>query len=232
MNERLIKERRRDTLLIFTGALLLVLLVAGLLLLPSPLAPRGAPESSPTPADRTTTAGSLPTPIRSQSLPPPIILGLTPEPDSVTVTGMVVGQIAPDFTLLTLNGDTLTLSGLRGRPVLINFWASWCAPCRIEMPTLVRVYKKYQPEGLEIVAFNVTSQDSLSNAQAFVNEFQLPFPVVLDKAGHVTADDYQLRGLPMSIFINRDGVIAHVQLGAMSEVQIEDVIEDLLAELD
>jgi peroxiredoxin len=98
------------------------------------------------------------------------------------------------------------------------------------MPTLVRAAETYRADGLEIVAFNVTYQDSLPEARAFVDEFQLPFPVVLDEAGHVTADDYQLRGLPMSIFINRDGVITRVQLGAMSETQIEEFIEALLAE--
>lgn len=233
MNERLIKERRRDSWLIGASVLIIIigLLAATLLLLqPQPL-PVTMPESSPTSsATETIAADALPTSIRRESRPTPVILSLTPQTNDVAMTGVVVGQIAPDFTLPTLDGEVLTLSDRRGKPVVINFWASWCVPCRVEMPALVRAYEQYRADGLEIVAFNVIFQDSLSEVRAFVDEFQLPFPVVLDEAGHVTADDYQVRGLPMSIFINRDGTIARVQLGAMNEAQIEEFIGALLAE--
>ena len=145
------------------------------------------------------------------------------------MTAVSVGQVAPDFTLPTLDGGLLTLSDLRGQPVVLNFWASWCVPCRLEMPALAAAYQQCQPDGLDIIAFNVTYQDSLSEAEAFAGEFNLPFPVVLDKEGHVTADDYRLRGLPMSIFINREGTITRVQLGAMTEAHIGEFLEELLA---
>ena len=230
MNERIIKERRRDAWLIVTGALLVVLLVAGLLLLRLQPTLVAVPKSGLTPLPHETApVRLLPAPTRSELLSTPTILGQTPEPDGVSMTGVAVGQNAPDFTLPTMNGDTLTLSDLRGQAVLLNFWASWCGPCRLEMPALVQAYEKHQIDGLEIVAFNATFQDSLPAVKAFVDEFQLPFPVVLDEAGHIITDDYQLRGLPMSIFINRDGTIARVQLGAMSEAQIEGFIEEILA---
>jgi peroxiredoxin len=185
------------------------------------------------PSDRAADAAAsqgLPTPISRSALPSPVVLGLTPQTEDVSMTVVSLGQAAPDFTLPTLDGAVLTLSDLRGRPVVLNFWASWCVPCRVEMPALAAAYEQYRSEGLVIIAFNVTYQDSLPAVEAFVEEFKLPFPVVLDKEGHVTADDYQLRGLPMSIFIDRDGIITQVQLGAMTENQIGDFLKELLAD--
>jgi hypothetical protein len=98
------------------------------------------------------------------------------------------------------------------------------------MPALATAHQQYRPEGLEIIAFNVTYQDTLPEVEAFVEEFKLPFPVVLDEEGHITADDYRLRGLPMSIFIDRDGVITRVQLGAMTENQLGDFLKELLVD--
>ncbi|RMF04487.1 MAG: TlpA family protein disulfide reductase [Chloroflexi bacterium] len=170
----------------------------------------------------------LPTPIPSGQQPTPHLLAVTPPPAGTAMTGIRQGQLAPDFSLPTLDGGTLALSSLRGRPVLLNFWASWCVPCRQEMPALVRAYRQFNPQGLEIVAFNVTYQDSLADVRAFVDEFSMPFPVVLDQAGHVTEDSYQLRGLPMSIFINPAGVVTRIQLGAMDDAQVTEFVAELL----
>lgn len=172
---------------------------------------------------------SLPTPIPAGEQPTPHLLAVTPPPAGTAMTGIREGQLAPDFSLPTLDGGTLALSSLRGRPVLLNFWASWCAPCRQEMPALVRAYRQFHPQGLEIVAFNVTYQDSPADVRAFVDEFSMPFPVVLDQAGHVTEDSYQLRGLPMSIFINPAGKVTRIQLGAMNDAQVTEFVTQLLA---
>jgi thiol-disulfide isomerase/thioredoxin len=138
------------------------------------------------------------------------------------------GQPAPDFTLKTLDGSTVTLSKLQGQPVLINFWASWCEPCRAEMPEIVRVYETHKADGLIVLAINMTFEDSLPEAQAFAKEFQMPFPVLLDDTGAVGRDAYGLRVLPMSFFIDRKGVIVHRQIGAMNGKQLDTFVGEIL----
>lgn len=155
---------------------------------------------------------------------------IAPPQDFNRVVGRAVGQAAPDFTLPTIDGDQVTLSELKGQVVLINFWASWCAPCRQEMPELIRAYTTYQDRGLVILGLNATDQDRIENVQAFVNEFQIPFPVLLDQEGHVTNDLYNLLGFPMSVFVDRLGVIRHVQLGPMTGEQVDSNVLPLLEE--
>ncbi len=141
---------------------------------------------------------------------------------------LTVGQPAPDFTLKTLAGDEITLSDLRGQSVLINFWASWCGPCRREMPEMLRVYEKYKEEGFTILAVNLTHQDALPEVEAFVEEFQMPFPVPLDETGEVTTDLYRLRGIPTSVFVDRAGVVQRVYIGAMSGDQLDQFVAEIL----
>jgi len=138
------------------------------------------------------------------------------------------GQPAPDFTLKTLDGSTVTLSKLQGQPVLINFWASWCTPCRAEMPEIVRAYETHKADGLIVLAINMTFQDSLPEAQAFAKEFHMPFPVLLDDTGAVARDAYRLSVLPMSFFVDRKGVIVHRQIGAMNGKQIDTFVGEIL----
>lgn len=138
------------------------------------------------------------------------------------------GQPAPDFTLKTLDGSTVTLSKLQGQPVLINFWASWCTPCRAEMPEIVRAYEAHKGDGLVVLAINMTFQDSLPEAQAFAKEFHMPFPVLLDDTGAVARDAYRVPVLPMSFFIDRKGVIMHRQIGAMNGKQIDTFVGEIL----
>jgi len=116
----------------------------------------------------------------------------------------------------------------RGQPVLINFWASWCPPCRLEMPDLVRVYEAHKAEGFVILGINLTFQDALPDIQAFVQEFGMTFPVLLDEKGEVTQRLYRLQGLPLSVFVNRDGDIARIQIGAMTGAQIDEFVREIL----
>ena len=139
-----------------------------------------------------------------------------------------VGFPAPDFTLDLLGGGTVSLSELRGKVVVVNLWASWCPPCRAEMPALQRVYEADRARGLEILAVNTTFQDSEADAAQFVSEFGLTFPVALDRAGEVSRR-YLLRALPTTFFIDRGGVIREVILGGpMSETTIQTTVEELL----
>ena len=140
------------------------------------------------------------------------------------------GFAAPDFTLDLLGGGEVTLSDLRGAPVMLNLWASWCPPCRAEMPAIQAVYQEYGEEGLVVLAVNATNQDSESAAAAFVRDHGLTFPVPLDRDGSVSVR-YALRGLPTTYFIDREGVIRSVIVGGpMSEAVIRSKVEELLRE--
>ena len=140
------------------------------------------------------------------------------------------GFAAPDFTLDLLGGGSVTLSDLRGQPVMVNLWASWCIPCRLEMPAIQKVYNDYRDLGLVVLAVNATNQDSAAKAAEFVRDHGLTFPVPLDRDGSVSAL-YALRGLPTTFFIDRDGVVRSVVVGGpMSEAAIRSKVEELLKE--
>ena len=140
------------------------------------------------------------------------------------------GFSAPDFTLDLLGGGQVTLSELRGKVVMVNLWASWCPPCRAEMPTLQRVYEANRARGVEILAVNTTFQDTQADAAEFVRAFGLTFPIPLDRTGEVSRS-YLLRALPTTFFIDRKGVIRQVVLGGpMSETTVQTAVEELLRE--
>jgi cytochrome c biogenesis protein CcmG/thiol:disulfide interchange protein DsbE len=159
-----------------------------------------------------------------------VIIGLKvfPQQANSLPPSPLVGKQAPDFTLPTLDGIEVSLSQFHGQPVLINFWATWCLPCREEMPELVRSYEAHKSEGLMILGLNLTYSDTLPGVQEFVNEFHLTFPVLLDKDGKVAERLYPLPGVPTSIFINRDGTIERVQVGLMSGKQIDKFVAEIL----
>jgi len=141
------------------------------------------------------------------------------------------GFLAPDFTLTTLSGESITLSDLQGQAVLVNLWASWCGPCRAEMPAMQVVYDRYREQGFHVLAVNATNQDSLSSAQAFVKEMGVSYPILLDINGEVSAM-YQLRALPSSFFISPDGRIREVIIGGpMAEALLSIRAEQLIAEI-
>jgi cytochrome c biogenesis protein CcmG, thiol:disulfide interchange protein DsbE len=140
------------------------------------------------------------------------------------------GFSAPDFTLDLVGGGQVTLSDLRGKVVLVNLWATWCPPCREEMPAIEAVYKKYKDSGLEVLAVNTTFQDSEGEAAAFAQEFGLSFLIPLDRTGAVSRQ-YQLRALPTSYFIDRQGIIRSVVVGGpMDDTLIASKVEELLKE--
>ncbi|MCL4507319.1 MAG: TlpA family protein disulfide reductase [Chloroflexi bacterium] len=138
------------------------------------------------------------------------------KPDPVEIVRQMpkVGSLAPDFTLRTIDGVTVTLNALRGHPVMINFWASWCVACRAEAPELQKVYVEYADRGLVVLGVNITPQDTLAAAQAYVNEFKLTFPIPMDEKGDAMAA-YHVPGLPTSFFIDPNGVIRDFVVGQM-----------------
>jgi cytochrome c biogenesis protein CcmG/thiol:disulfide interchange protein DsbE len=139
------------------------------------------------------------------------------------------GFTAPDFTLETFEGGAISLSELRGKPVLVNFWASWCPPCRSEMPAMQRVYEDFEQQDFMVLAVNSTHQDNLGDALTFAKERQLTFPILLDRDGSVGAL-YDIRSLPTSFFIDPQGVIHDVVVGGpMSEALLRIRVEEMLA---
>ena len=138
------------------------------------------------------------------------------------------GFVAPDFTLETLDGETVALSGLRGQAVVINLWATWCSPCRAEMPALEHVWNDYRNQGLVVLAVN--QGETAARVGAFVEELGLTFPVLLDREGAVGAR-YQLRAYPTTFFVGRDGVVRDLVLGGpMAESLIASKVTELLGE--
>ena len=138
------------------------------------------------------------------------------------------GFAAPDFTLKTPGGEEYTLSELKRNAVLVNLWATWCPPCRAEMPTIEKIYQEYKDQGLAVLAVDMTYQDDPAKVAPFVQKYGLTFPILLEETGNVGAL-YQLRSIPSSYFINRAGIIQEVVIGGpMSEALLRTRIEQIL----
>lgn len=138
------------------------------------------------------------------------------------------GFLAPDFELQTPDGETVKLSDLRGQAVLVNLWATWCPPCREEMPAIERMYNEYKDRGFVVLAVNMTYQDEPQKIAPFISQYGLTFPILLDPNNRV-GSVYRLRSLPSSFFIGRDGIITEVVIGGpMSEKLLRQRIETLL----
>lgn len=141
--------------------------------------------------------------------------------------GPRVGEPAPDFVLPDLDGRAVQLSSLRGKVVLVNFWATWCVPCRREIPGLIDVYASYRDRGFEIVA--VDYQEPVETVRRFVADWGMSYINVLDADGTVLRA-YRLTGLPESFFIDRDGIVREMKIGQMKETFVRCVVEALLAD--
>jgi peroxiredoxin len=143
-------------------------------------------------------------------------------------TAPAVGFSAPNFELTTAKADRLRLSEQIGAPVVINFWASWCGPCRAEMPALQATYERYAEKGLVIVGVNATATDSVAKATEFAALNGVNFPIVFDHENAVNTA-YQVRSLPTTFFINAEGVIEEIVIGGpLSEALLQTRIEALL----
>ncbi|MBZ0155874.1 MAG: TlpA family protein disulfide reductase [Alphaproteobacteria bacterium] len=121
------------------------------------------------------------------------------------------GSAAPDFTLPDISGKKISLSEGKGKVVLLNFWATWCGPCRAEMPSLVNLYRELREKGLVVLAVSVDT--TVKPVQVFAAEKSLPFPVLLDTDKEVYFDKYAVFGLPTSFLIDRKGMIVEKIMG-------------------
>jgi peroxiredoxin len=135
-------------------------------------------------------------------------------------SALAVGQQAPDFVAQDAHGTTFTLQDYRGRPVLLNFWATWCAPCRLELPELQAMYEAHKEKGLVILAVNQDEAGQKDVVRAYVATQGFTFPALLDPQGSVAAD-YQVILLPSTIFIDVNGAVVATHFGPLTRPQIE-----------
>lgn len=148
------------------------------------------------------------------------------DPEDLPV-GLEKGNLAPDFELSDMEGNPVKLSDYRGKAVLLNFWASWCPPCRAEMPHMEKLYNKYKDENFDILAVNLTNTEKNSgDAEKFVKELGLTFTIPMDVKGEA-GSDYNIMAYPTSYFIDSDGVIREKVLGALNEEYMEKEIKKL-----
>lgn len=145
-----------------------------------------------------------------------------------TDEGLAKGEMAPDFELTTLAGDPVKLSDYQGKKVILNFWATWCPPCRAEMPDMQKYYEEQaEGEGVEILAVNLTTADKGMDAiNAFMEEFGLTFPVPMDTEGDI-GELYQAASIPTSYMIDTEGRVQNKIVGPMNEEMMQDFIANM-----
>lgn len=139
----------------------------------------------------------------------------------------LTGKKAPEFTLKDVNGRNVSIASLRGQVVLINFWATWCPPCRAEMPSMNRLYREYKGKGLEILA--ISTDNSASKVKDYISKNSLAFQVLMDDNIKV-ARQYKVFSLPTTFLIDRNGIIVDRFLGEQDWIspELKKRIEELL----
>jgi len=145
---------------------------------------------------------------------------------SMSQSAVEIGKPAPDFSLKNIDGKEIHLSDFAGKPVMINFWATWCPPCQKEMPEIEKFYEHYNASGLVVLSINATSQDNIDNVKETIQKNQLTFPVLLDESGQV-AWQYKLNGLPTSFFINSQGIIREIQIGEVNPSDLDGYFSEM-----
>jgi cytochrome c biogenesis protein CcmG/thiol:disulfide interchange protein DsbE len=145
------------------------------------------------------------------------------------ITGLsgitMVNRAAPDFILTTFKGTTISLQDLRGKPVVINFWASWCPPCRIEAPLIERTWRAYKDRDLIFLGINI--QDRKQDALNYIREFAITYPNGPDPTGEISID-YGVSGLPVTFFVSRDGKVVRRWVGAIEKSVLINSIEEIM----
>jgi cytochrome c biogenesis protein CcmG/thiol:disulfide interchange protein DsbE len=145
------------------------------------------------------------------------------------ITGLsgvtMVNRPAPDFTLTTFKGNTISLEDLRDKPVVINFWASWCPPCRVEAPLIERTWRAYKNRGLIFLGVNI--QDREEDALNYIREFNITYPNGPDPAGEI-AINYGVSGLPVTFFVSSKGQVVRRWVGAVDSSVLISSIEEIM----
>ncbi|MFS0863578.1 redoxin domain-containing protein [Fredinandcohnia sp. 179-A 10B2 NHS] len=141
--------------------------------------------------------------------------------------GISEGQLAPDFILQTIEGEELQLSSLRGKKIILNFWATWCPPCKAEMPHMQRFYEEQNVNNIEVIAVNLTTAEkSTKDIAPFVEDYGLTFPILLDETGDI-GNTYQAYTIPTSYVIDSYGIIQKKIVGPMDKEMMEELIKNI-----
>jgi cytochrome c biogenesis protein CcmG, thiol:disulfide interchange protein DsbE len=135
-----------------------------------------------------------------------------------------VGQAAPDWSDPLVAGGSLSMAQLRGRPVFMDFFATWCPPCNAEAPMVNAAYKMYGPQGLQVIGVDV--QENAQKAKQFVDAHQLTYPAVVDSG--TLSDQYRINGMPVGVFIDKTGVVRKIEVGQLSPDQLNADIKSIL----
>ena len=134
-------------------------------------------------------------------------------------------ESAPDFSVALFDGNSFQLGTYRGKSVLINFFASWCVPCREEIPTLNQVYREYRQR--EVAFIGIAVNDTEDKAKQFVVEFDVSFPTGVDKTGEIS-DAFGLYGVPTTLFIDKEGIISYLHSGGVTEKLLKHELDKIL----
>lgn len=163
----------------------------------------------------------------------PLVRGVAVPVRTVTAEGANAGLLtarpAPNFTLEAVGGKRVSLADFKGKVVMLNLWATWCPPCVRETPRLVRLYEKYQNQGLVILGVNTTYQDDRAKVEQFVREKAISYPILLD-VNDDFGTKYGSRLLPTSYLLDRSGKIVSTKVGEIDEAQVDEQVQALLRE--
>jgi len=154
------------------------------------------------------------------------ILSMT-RPAPAPVTTADIGQAAPSLRLPLVGGGEMDLASYQGRPVLLNFWATWCDPCRAEMPVFERAQQQYRDQGLVVLGVDLQERDP--EIVAFLTEIGVTFPTLVDRTGEVTRQ-WRATGLPTTFLIDRQGIIRDVRVGAFTDGMLEERLTKVLGQ--
>ncbi len=161
---------------------------------------------------------------------PDTVLVETPQtgkraPDTVLVEAAPqVGKMAPDFTLTSLTGEVIQLSAFRGKPVLLNFWATWCPPCRDEIPLIQSVFE--ESSGAKLAVMSINGWEDKATIQEFMSKSGLTFPVLLNYPGKATVTTYKVVYIPTTFIIDATGIIKSIKVGSFeSKAELESVLK-------
>ena len=192
---------------------------------PAVTPPTSQPESVQPAANTSQPAPTTTNASQPAAPPPPVAEPPAPAPP----IGVSIGNLAPDFQLTTFTGDNISLWGLRGKPVLLNFWATWCGPCKFEMPFLQQIHESYSDKGLVLLAVDFGEKPDKIQKFMDTNNVTLTMPMPMDTDGKVTTKTYLVGALPTTFLIDKEGIIRQKVIGAFANKEaIENELKKIM----